>query len=504
MLVSIKNITVNRENRMFQGSPKVLESVKREGIIVPLIVYEESKGKYHLVDGHNRLHSAKHYGLERVPVTVISKESAATFGEVANIDRQPLSEMDEIISINKLAENGYSTREIAGLLGISRAKAGRKVNVLKSLCTEAKDKLQAKRLSLKEAELLTLVDKEKQLELMKAPIHEYAVHSLIGIDMKDIGECFKDGCRLCKHNTSSDADLFDEETTICRNPECLKKKISDYARENGYEGVTGWVSSMSILSDIDNYVKMDYSTASTGSPKKDYANQKKFIDLKGNDVYMGGEKLEGFSISPAERKRAAIIEVVDELNEKLLDIYSAIRNKAFDVALSHADKSDGNSSFFETEAIYYAAKFLLSRTILPIERRYIEKNAGGADYSKAYDYKAYFSIKYPSLAKIDDVKTKPEFKKAVRDLIIDNAAIELILSVQKKIKDFPGFQVFTEQWLIASYLDGSFIEKIRQLAKLFESKFGSCVPDGDMTKASLLYAEACRLNGLPITEFEEV
>ena len=43
MLVNIDNITVNKENRKYQGAPKILESVKREGIIVPLIVYEESK-----------------------------------------------------------------------------------------------------------------------------------------------------------------------------------------------------------------------------------------------------------------------------------------------------------------------------------------------------------------------------------------------------------------------------------------------------------------------------
>lgn len=504
MLVNIENIIENQDNRKYQGAPKILESVKREGIIVPLIVYEESKGKFFLVDGHNRLHSAKHFGLKEVPCIKISKESAATWGEIANIDRQPLTEMDEMISISKLAENGYSISEIAGLLGISRAKTGRKVNVLKSLCSEAKKKLQNKQLTLKEAELLTLVDKGQQKELMKGPINDYTITSHLGIDLSNIGDCFKTGCTGCKDNTASNADLFDQETSYCKNYECLKKKIENYVKDNGYEGVTGWIPATSMLNSIECYVKCDYSSSSEDKPRKDYVNQKKYINISGKEIYMGGIKIDVSTDSPAVRKRNAIIEVLDDLNPTLLLIYTLMRNRALDVVEKLADNSEREYSFIETEALYYTAKYLMARAISYIEKKYLEKEEGGADFSKVYDYKAYFELKYPKLAKLDEVKSKKEFKEAVSSLILDNAALESLMSIQKKIKDFLGFQIPTEPWLLPGFLTGNLMDQIRQFVKLFEAKFGKCVDDGYLTKASLLYAEAVRLNGLPIAEFEEI
>lgn len=505
MLVNIDNITVNQENRKFQGAPKILESIKREGIIVPLIVYEESKGKYFLVDGHNRLHSARHFGLKEVPCIKISKESASTWGEIANIDRQPLTEMDEIISISKLAENGYSVSEIAGLLGISRARAGRKVNILKSLGSEAKKKLHSKKLSLREAELLTLVDKEQQEELIKGGfVSEYAVNALLGIDLKNIGECFKKGCSECKDNTSTDADLFDQTQSICRNAECLKKKISEYVKNNGYKGVTGWVPATSPLHSIKCYVSQDYTSSSADNPRKDYINQKKFITFEGKEIYMGGTKIDVTAESPAERKRAAIIEVIEDLNNTLAIIYSLMRTKASEVVESLADKSECKYSFIETEALYYTAKFLMMQGITSEEKRYIAQIEGGADFSNIQGYEQYFKAKWPKLAKIDDVKNKKEFKEAVSSLIMDNAAIDAMKAIEKKIKNFMGFQIATAPWLLPGYLAGDFMDFIRQYVKLFEAKFGKCVDDGYITKSALLYSEALRVNSLPVSDFEEV
>ena len=62
----------NRDN----SDKSIIESVGKEGVLVPLLVYSdpEETGKYVLVAGHRRLASAVHFNLKEVPVEVIPQD----------------------------------------------------------------------------------------------------------------------------------------------------------------------------------------------------------------------------------------------------------------------------------------------------------------------------------------------------------------------------------------------------------------------------------------------
>jgi ParB family chromosome partitioning protein len=47
------------------------KSIKQQGILVPLIVYERQKERYALLDGERRLRCARKLGLQKVPAHVL-------------------------------------------------------------------------------------------------------------------------------------------------------------------------------------------------------------------------------------------------------------------------------------------------------------------------------------------------------------------------------------------------------------------------------------------------
>ncbi len=75
--IAPKTIAKNRDNPRLLFDESDLEylqqSIKKSGILVPLIVYESGKNKYTLLDGERRLRCAKNLNMEKVPVNVIDK-----------------------------------------------------------------------------------------------------------------------------------------------------------------------------------------------------------------------------------------------------------------------------------------------------------------------------------------------------------------------------------------------------------------------------------------------
>ena len=103
---------------------ELTESIRKNGILQPLIVQEVDTGKYELIAGERRLRASKLAGLIKVPCLVkdISSRDAAVIGLVENIQRAQLNAIDESSGFKHLMETySLESKEIALLVGKSRS-----------------------------------------------------------------------------------------------------------------------------------------------------------------------------------------------------------------------------------------------------------------------------------------------------------------------------------------------------------------------------------------------
>lgn len=127
-LVDINLIYANEgQPRKYFDSEKIQElanSISTHGILQPIIVKNDSSGKYKIVAGERRYRAAKIAQLREIPVIVKDFDEKELF-EVAlieNIQRDELSAIEEAEGYQKLVNDyGYTQSEIASVIGKSRS-----------------------------------------------------------------------------------------------------------------------------------------------------------------------------------------------------------------------------------------------------------------------------------------------------------------------------------------------------------------------------------------------
>lgn len=100
----------------------LVASVKRVGVLVPVIVQRVGKEDYLLVDGRRRIKAAKAAGLEIVPARILpgDVENPEAFSLQTNLTRRP-NPISEYVAIRDLLAKGHTEREIVRTLGIKSA-----------------------------------------------------------------------------------------------------------------------------------------------------------------------------------------------------------------------------------------------------------------------------------------------------------------------------------------------------------------------------------------------
>jgi len=103
---------------------ELTESIRKNGILQPLIVQQTGVNQYELIAGERRLRASKLVGLEKIPCLVkdVSARDAAVIGLVENIQRDQLNAIDESTGFKHLVETyNLESKEIAILVGKSRS-----------------------------------------------------------------------------------------------------------------------------------------------------------------------------------------------------------------------------------------------------------------------------------------------------------------------------------------------------------------------------------------------
>ncbi len=102
---------------------ELADSIRRQGLLQPLVVRERPTGGYELIAGERRWRAAQLAGLTEVPVVVrvVNDAEASAFALIENIQREDLTVMEEAQGLARLRDEFELTQQqIADAVGKSR------------------------------------------------------------------------------------------------------------------------------------------------------------------------------------------------------------------------------------------------------------------------------------------------------------------------------------------------------------------------------------------------
>jgi ParB family chromosome partitioning protein len=145
----------------------LMESIRAQGIIQPIIVRPLSDNRYEIIAGERRFRAAELLGLTSVPVIVkeVKDEHAIAMALIENIQREDLNPIEEAIAFERLAKEFNLTHiQVAETLGKSRTTITNSIRLL-SLGDDIKKMLVRKEIEVGHAKVLLSLRTEQQRQI---------------------------------------------------------------------------------------------------------------------------------------------------------------------------------------------------------------------------------------------------------------------------------------------------------------------------------------------------
>ena len=143
------------------------DSIRRYGLVQPVVVQKQADGSYELIAGERRLRAVKLCGMETIPAIIkeYTPDMAAEIALIENIQREDLNAIEEAQAYESLIRDFDLTQEeAAGRVGKSRSHVANMMRLLR-LPEEIQVLVSEGTLSMGQARpLLQLSSKELQLE----------------------------------------------------------------------------------------------------------------------------------------------------------------------------------------------------------------------------------------------------------------------------------------------------------------------------------------------------
>lgn len=149
------------------GLVELAESIKKQGLLQPLVVREISTGRYEIIAGERRWRACQLAGMVDVPVLVrqVDDETAMAIALVENLQREDLNAMDQARAMHRLTtEFALTHQQIAELLCKSRAAVSNYLRLL-NLCAEVRRLLEHGDLDMGHARCLLALDEHQQYQV---------------------------------------------------------------------------------------------------------------------------------------------------------------------------------------------------------------------------------------------------------------------------------------------------------------------------------------------------
>lgn len=146
---------------------ELAESIKKYGIIEPVVVKKESD-YYSIIAGERRWRAARKAGLQKIPVVLkdLSKQEAADIALIENVQREDLNPIEEARAYKSYCEEYGVTQEILAEKISKKRAAVANVMRLLNLPNEIQDMIASGKLSYSHGRsLLVFKDKSEQLKV---------------------------------------------------------------------------------------------------------------------------------------------------------------------------------------------------------------------------------------------------------------------------------------------------------------------------------------------------
>lgn len=154
---------------------ELAESLKRHGVIQPLVVEADGAGSYRIIAGERRWRAAKVAGLAELPVIVkeYGREKRLEVALVENVQREDLNPVDEAEAYRQLMEaTGLTQDQVAERVGKSRPAVANALRLL-SLPSEATEALRSGSISAGHARaILSALNPADRLLILRRAVDE--------------------------------------------------------------------------------------------------------------------------------------------------------------------------------------------------------------------------------------------------------------------------------------------------------------------------------------------
>jgi ParB family chromosome partitioning protein len=124
-MVEIERVDPNphQPRKDFGDLADLVQSVKEKGILEPILVRAQAKGRLEIIAGERRYQAALRAGLSQVPILEIDVDNrgALEISLIENLQRKDLTSFEEAAAIQRLCEDfSYTHEQVARSLGRSR------------------------------------------------------------------------------------------------------------------------------------------------------------------------------------------------------------------------------------------------------------------------------------------------------------------------------------------------------------------------------------------------
>ena len=223
---------------------ELTESIKKQGVLSPILVRELGLNEFEVIAGERRLRSSKMAGLKTIPCLVDQKkdEDALISALIENLQREDLNPVEEAKGFDRLKrEFGLTQDEVASSTGKARSTIANSLRIL-SLPNLVLDMLSSGKIEKGHAKLLASMQPNKAEEAAKKIIKDrLTVRDLSNLSLKSKS-------KLNSRSKQKDTDVLNIEKEMS---EIFGHKIEIEAKNTK----TGKVSIIyKTLDELDNII----------------------------------------------------------------------------------------------------------------------------------------------------------------------------------------------------------------------------------------------------------
>lgn len=155
-----------RKNFDEQALKELAASIRRHGVIMPIVVNDNHDGTYMIIAGERRFRAAKLAGLESIPVVIrnYSDREIKEISLIENLQREDLNPIEAATAMKELMTTYKLTQdELAERIGKSRPAIANTLRLL-NLCPDVMGMVAEGKLSAGHARTIVLLPEEEQIK----------------------------------------------------------------------------------------------------------------------------------------------------------------------------------------------------------------------------------------------------------------------------------------------------------------------------------------------------